>query len=54
MKPYTNDSRKEAIFMDTAEFWQSFQDTLPALVKGVILILIAWLVAVLVKNVVTK
>lgn len=40
--------------MDTAEFWQSFQDTLPALVKGVILILIAWLVAVLVKNVVTK
>ncbi|WP_382385242.1 hypothetical protein ACI3EJ_01740 [Ligilactobacillus acidipiscis] len=40
--------------MDTAEFWQSFQDTLPALVKGVILILIAWSVAVLVKNVVTK
>ncbi|HIZ95992.1 MAG TPA: mechanosensitive ion channel [Candidatus Ligilactobacillus excrementavium] len=40
--------------MDTAEFWQSFQDTLPALVKGVVLILIAWLVAALVKNIVTK
>lgn len=40
--------------MDTAEFWQSFQDTLPALAKGVVLILIAWLVAALVKNIVTK
>lgn len=40
--------------MDTAEFWQSFQDTLPSLIKGVVLIIIAWLVAVLVKNIVTK
>ncbi|GKS81114.1 hypothetical protein LPAF129_07990 [Ligilactobacillus pabuli] len=40
--------------MDTTAFWQSFQNTLPSIIKGVVLLLIAWLVATLLKNLVTK
>lgn len=40
--------------MDTTTFWQSFQNTLPTLIKGVVLVLVAWLVATLIRNLVTK
>lgn len=40
--------------MDITKLWQSFQNMLPTLIKGLILILVAWLLAILIKYLITK
>jgi hypothetical protein len=40
--------------MDLSSLWSGFIASLPAVVGGIVLILVAWLVAVLVKNAVSK